>query len=72
MVELVIGSQLAHAELCENQARVLRDAILDQPHPQTVQGATLAGDPARLRGIPAIGRNAAGAIPGTVPGQRYE
>lgn len=26
------------------------------------------GDEQRLRGIPAIGRNVAGAIPGTVPG----
>ena len=28
---------------------------------------TLAGDPRKLRGIPAIGRNVQGAIPGTSP-----
>jgi hypothetical protein len=31
-------------------------------------GATAAGDPRRLRGIPAIGRGCSGAIPGTRPG----
>lgn len=31
-------------------------------------GATKAGDERRLRGVPAIGRGVAGAIPGTRPG----
>lgn len=31
--------------------------------------ATLGGDPQRLRGIPAIGRNVQGHIPGTHPEQ---
>jgi hypothetical protein len=32
-----------------------------------VYATTLAGDPTTLRGIPAIGRNVTGAIPGTSP-----
>jgi hypothetical protein len=32
-----------------------------------VYATTLAGDPRKLRGIPAIGRNVTGAIPGTSP-----
>ena len=35
--------------------------------PKTVQRATLAGDPRRLRGIPAVGRGTAGAVSGSVP-----
>jgi hypothetical protein len=34
-----------------------------------VYATTLAGDPTKLRGIPAIGRNVTGAIPGTSPHQ---
>lgn len=30
-------------------------------------GSTAAGDPDRLRGIPAVGRSVAGAIPGSSP-----
>jgi hypothetical protein len=33
----------------------------------TVYATTLAGDPTKLRGIPAIGKSVTGAIPGTVP-----
>jgi hypothetical protein len=33
----------------------------------TTAGGTAAGDPRRLRGLPAIGRNVSGAIPGTDP-----
>jgi hypothetical protein len=33
----------------------------------TIYATTLAGDPTKLRGIPAIGRNVTGAIPGTSP-----
>lgn len=32
-----------------------------------VEGATAAGDPSRLRGLPAIGRGVGGAINGTDP-----
>jgi FAD synthase len=34
-----------------------------------VYATTLAGDPKKLRGIPAIGLSVAGAIPGTSPHQ---
>lgn len=59
--------------------RYLRDKL--QPHDQrnveratrdatdhTTYATTLAGDSRKLRGIPAIGRNVRGAIPGTTPG----
>jgi hypothetical protein len=32
-----------------------------------VYATTLAGDPTKLRGIPAIGKSVTGAIPGTSP-----
>lgn len=35
--------------------------------PRTVARATLAGDPRRLRGIPAIGYSVTGATPGSTP-----
>ncbi|HUP50870.1 MAG TPA: hypothetical protein VM198_00235 [Longimicrobiales bacterium] len=34
---------------------------------QVAAGATAAGDPRRLRGVPAIRRGVSGAIPGTSP-----
>lgn len=34
---------------------------------RSARGATAGGDSRKLRGIPAIGRSVAGAIPGTVP-----
>lgn len=39
----------------------------DQPVPWRDGPATAGGDPVRLRGIPAIGRNVTGAIRGTDP-----
>lgn len=36
-------------------------------HRDIIGGRSAEGDEARLRGIPAIGRNVAGAIPGTSP-----
>lgn len=38
-----------------------------QAEDHTVYSTTLAGDARKLRGIPAIGRSVAGAIPGTSP-----
>jgi len=38
-----------------------------QRHRGIIAGRSAEGDEARLRGIPAIGRNVAGAIPGTSP-----
>jgi hypothetical protein len=43
------------------------DAAIGQAADRTVYVTTLAGDPTKLRGIPAIGRNVTGAIPGSVP-----
>lgn len=39
----------------------------EETPPQSAPGATAAGDWARLRGLPAIGRGCAGAIRGTDP-----
>jgi FAD synthase len=43
------------------------DQATRQAQDHTVYATTLAGDPTKLRGIPAIGRNVTGAIPGTSP-----
>ena len=60
------------AELDAHNARMLiriarETEVTDQPV-TTTRGATAGGDERRLRGIPAIGRNVTGAIPGTRPG----
>jgi hypothetical protein len=54
-----------HRRLKEQHARLL--ARLDREDVHTAAGATAAGDPARLRGLPAIGRSVTGAIRGTSP-----
>lgn len=58
-----------HAELdlhnLRIRERITRETITDQPH--TLTRGTAPGDARKLRGIPAIGRNVAGAIPGTSP-----
>lgn len=55
---------LAHAHRRHAQARVLRLVVdLELPIPTGPAG----GDHLALRGIPAIGRNVAGAIAGTNP-----
>ncbi len=49
-------------------AEILRDIDPDAPPIQERRyRAALPGDERALRGIPAIGRNVAGAIPGTSP-----
>lgn len=45
-------------------ARILLD--VGEPAPPST-GVTAGGDERRLRGIPAIGRGVAGAVPGTAP-----
>jgi len=59
---------LKHAELNARQARLLaelaREAAPDVP---MRRGATAGGDPARLRGLLAIGRGCSGAVRGTDP-----
>ena len=61
-------------QLHQEQARILANALLDlnpdDPELQKRYATTLAGDERKLRGIPAIGRGVAGAIPGTSPGGR--
>ena len=55
--------------MIDEQRRTL-DRILaevgDEP-PVSAAGATAAGDPRRLRGLPAVGRGCGGAIFGTDP-----
>lgn len=49
-------------------ARILLEAGEDDSPNGAKPGSDVGGgDPARLRGLPAIGRNVAGAIPGTDP-----
>jgi hypothetical protein len=43
------------------------DHAVREAEDRTVYSTTLAGDPQKLRGIPAIGLSVAGAIPGTTP-----
>lgn len=63
--------QVPITQLRAHQARVLADILLSVD-PQALEQqhtyiATAAGDERKLRGIPAIGRSVAGAIPGTSP-----
>jgi hypothetical protein len=52
------------------QAKLARILIeVGEPAPDTPTHATAGGDERKLRGIPAIGRGVAGAIPGTAPHQ---
>lgn len=48
-------------------ANALRDADPNDPELEKRYSTTLAGDERKLRGIPAIGRGVAGAMPGTSP-----
>ena len=57
-------------ELLERQQRQVLDKILAEvgdEETQTAAGATAAGDPRRLRGIPAVGRGTGGAVFGSDP-----
>jgi hypothetical protein len=49
--------------------RILAEPVEDTTKPTK---ATAGGDERKLRGIPAIGRGVAGAIPGTRPGQNIK
>lgn len=51
-----------------DQAKIARILIeVGEPAPETPAHGTAGGDERKLRGIPAIGRGVAGAIPGTAP-----
>lgn len=66
-ISLTETRMLLAERLHAQQARILRDNVLEQP--ATVTQATLPGDTRKLRGIPAIGRGVSGASPGTQPEQ---
>ena len=57
---------LEAARLEQQQARILRDIVLDQPLEHTIRTDAVP-DPQDLRGIPAIGRGVTGTSPGTDP-----
>jgi hypothetical protein len=71
------GPEAAHQRLTreQNQAQRKLDRIYDDAsdgdapdlNSRKAGRGTLPGDSRKLRGIPAIGRNVAGAIPGTSP-----
>ncbi len=54
------------AEWRDKLARILLEAKVDDEE-VVANPRAAGGDPARLRGLPAIGRNVAGAIPGSDP-----
>jgi hypothetical protein len=58
-----------HAE-AERQAKLMAEIArdTDDDTPIRATSSTPAGDERKLRGIPAIGRGVAGAMPGTRPG----
>lgn len=49
-------------------AEIIRNVDPDDPPTAKIYRTTAGGDERKLRGIPAIGRGVAGAIPGTNPG----
>ena len=65
---MTILLRIRHLEEATKQARIMADIALETDDtPLRVTSATPAGDPQRLRGIPAIGRCVGGAINGTRP-----
>lgn len=56
------------AHIARLEARIERETA-DTSTTSETEGATAGGDERKLRGIPAIGRSVAGAIPGTNPDQ---
>ena len=63
-----IGMLLTRREINEKNARLIAELALEAaPEVPIRASATPAGDERRLRGIPAVGRGVAGAIPGTRP-----
>lgn len=64
--------RIRHLNEAERQAKLMAEIALDtgDDTPIKISSSTPAGDPQRLRGIPAIGKGVAGAIPGSRPGAR--
>lgn len=65
-----VNRALRDAQLNAHNAQVLKriefETSVDEK-PRQARGATAGGDERKLRGIPAIGRGVAGAIPGSSP-----
>lgn len=66
------GPAAAHERIQREQGELRRALDRNARHPAAALDSrrvtsTPGGDPRELRGIPAIGRNVAGAIPGTSP-----
>lgn len=58
----------AHNQRIQDEQKLARILVeVGEPAPQAIGHATAGGDERRLRGIPAIGRGVAGAVPGTAP-----
>ena len=55
------------ARLEQQQATILREVIQSQTLEQKTAGATLPGDRARLRGLPALGKGTSSTMPGAQP-----
>lgn len=64
---LIEQRRIEAARLQAQQAQILRDLAHDPTLDQAASVATAPGDTRKLRGIPAIGRGVAGAIPDTQP-----
>lgn len=64
---LVAQHYITRTQLQRQHAEIMRAHAIDAPIPTPYTGVTAGGDERRLRGIPAIARGVAGAIPGTHP-----
>lgn len=65
---MILPRYTARTEAADDHAKIARILIeVGEPAPVTILRATAGGDERRLRGIPAIGRGVAGAVPGTRP-----
>jgi hypothetical protein len=62
-----LRTRIERALMAEEQRAVVDRALAGGKH---VGARSAPGDPRRLRGIPAIGPNCPGAIPGTRPDTR--
>jgi hypothetical protein len=65
-ISLTLKHALEHVRQEQLIARIVRESEATADIKSST-GATAAGDERRLRGLPAIGRGVAGAIPGTSP-----
>lgn len=59
--------RVRHLQEAERVAKIMAQLARETDGPMRVSSPRPAGDERTLRGIPAIGRSVAGAIPGTSP-----